>query len=222
MTNLIDAAVLPDPLVSEHPTVEEESDWRDRGSKSELRQDLWHGDDGDFGAMTRFGMGWGPLEVRRANRYHSAIYEGQLVRVLDLVVAGEPRYRITVRDEGGRVRITDQRTGTELVSEAALRDAGATRTFEGGRYATHLGGREVEDVSRLDHYEPAPAPAAEEAPGTGVDPAVVDQLRQLAADVQDVLTPARREKRYLPRSAMDAIDEITTLIGGEVRGRVDE
>lgn len=208
MTNLIDPAIVYDPVAAEHPTMTEDPDWRDRGSSSEMTSKLWHGDDGDFGGLTRFGMGWGPIEVRRADRFRSAVRERQLVRVLDLVVAGEARFRVSVTGERG-VKIKDLQTNRELVTAAQLADAGAAIYDEGATDRLH-----ARDVETLD---PIGANAIIDD-GTAttntipVDRDTITRLQDLTTAIQLQLTPTRREKRYVPRDAMNAIDELTTLL----------
>lgn len=149
-------AALPDPVRSSHVDVVEPADWRDRGSASDLTTQLWHTKE-DFGAHTRFGFGWGPVEVIRSVRNGD-------VRIIDVVVAGKLAAAVQVHDESSRVLVTTDRSP-------------ATENLE---------------------------PSDE----------VTGRLKELRRTLKDELTDRRREKKYVTRGTIDAIDEIMELING--------
>lgn len=214
MPNLTDPSILEDPVEIHHGDVFEEPDWRDRGSTSELTTPMWYGGDGDFGAMTRFGLGWGPLEVRRARRYGSP----DTTRVLDLIVAGVPHLRIFVRGEGDQVRVLDTYVRDEDLDDPRHATTIATRYVEGDPRT--IASHDVEIIPSIDGHEPEPPRAHD--PDDAVLITFVERLKECSLTVQEHLTEERRSKRYLPRAAMDAIDQITTLITeftGEERAR---
>lgn len=190
MTGTTLAPLPPDPVRSSHEEVLEAADWRDRGSGTDMVTRLWHSRCGDFGAFTRFGLGWGPIEVVRAGRYklnagadgvchprdHRATPypEDDHVRVLNLLVAGEPRLTIHVAAEGAvNVLRHDDPTAVTTPAPAVPVTADGDVTVPAATYAT---------------------------------------LRRLCREIQDDLTPERRRKKYFTKDTLAALDEINRLV----------
>jgi hypothetical protein len=207
MSNLTTAAVLDDPVVSAHPLVEEEPDWRDRGASAEMATPLWHGDDHDFGALTRFGMGWGPLEVQRTSRSVHRDTE-RVTRVLTVVLSGTPAVRVTTTDE----HLDDVTIFDEDADESDVLTTPATATtlrtlapaavrYDERRYASD------EVVPPVDAYVETVTPS-----NNGDDDERLEHALQLSRSIQEILTPKRRESRYVPVSAIALVDELHELL----------
>ena len=163
------------PIANRHPHVDEAADWRDRRSNTDLVTKLWHDKDGDFGAHTRFGFGWGPVEIVRAVR-------DDAVRTVEVLVAGEAVAMIRVHDESDDVEV-----GTR-----------APKGFSGSH----------------EPYVLSESQGPEDM-GTHDSPAVsyvLDCLLTLSNSLQEDLTEQRRVKKYVPRSTIDALDQIHVLL----------
>ena len=94
-------AVHPD-----HPGRHDNTDWQQR-PLDQMTSQIWHGDDDDHGAMTRFGMGWGPLEVVRAHREVKNDKGPKVYRVLEIFGGGTLRLRIRFSPTGRSFTVTD-------------------------------------------------------------------------------------------------------------------
>lgn len=158
-------AVLQNPVRSAHPDVTEPEDWRDRGTHSDLATPLWFTSKHDHGAYTRFGFGWGPLEVVRDNRTENG------TRTVKVRVTGHDVATVRTSDDGGVVQVT-----------------------------TH---EATEDQVVATHHDVELVPD---------DVAMTKKLRGLAEVFKADLTAKRREKKYVTRAVIDAIDEFVELI----------
>jgi hypothetical protein len=86
----------------------ENSDWQ-RRTLDKLTSQIWHGDDDDHGAMTRFGMGWGPLEVVRARRSVKMDKGPHVYRTIEIFGGGVLRLAVTFSPTGRSFKIVDER-----------------------------------------------------------------------------------------------------------------
>jgi hypothetical protein len=118
-------------LVRDQRNVRENSDWQQRPLDA-MTSKIWHGDDDDHGAMTRFGMGWGPLEVVRAQRTVKMDKGPHVYRTLEIFGGGLLRLKITFSPTGRSFKVVDERERAGHVSTGqvdpqdaavALRDA---------------------------------------------------------------------------------------------------
>lgn len=122
---------------------------------------LWFTSKHDIGAYTRFGFGWGPIEVIRDERRENG------VRVVKVRINGETINTIEVDDRGSIVRTHTEDSADVMTS----------------------------------------------APKTGCAADVMtDKLRGLVEVFKTDLTDKRREKKYVTRAMIDAIDELTDIV----------
>lgn len=161
-------AVLNNPVRSAHPNVVEPDDWRDRGSASDMVTPLWFSDKNDHGAYTRFGFGWGPLEVTRDNITEHG------TRTVRVRVTGRDVATVRTSDDGMVIQVTTHDAGEDqMVSVPVPKTAAVTKT---------------EDVT------------------------VTEKLRSLVEVFKTDLTDKRRDKKYFPKSTLDAIDELIEVV----------
>lgn len=97
---------------SDHP------DWQQR-PLSQMTSQIWQGDDDDHGAMTRFGMGWGPIEVVRAHRFVKNDKGPKVYRTMEIYGGGALRLTITFSPTGRAFTVTDARTRSNMVPTGA-------------------------------------------------------------------------------------------------------
>lgn len=159
-------AVLQNPVRSFHPEVDEPVDWRDRGSASDMATPLWFTSDHDHGAYTRFGFGWGPIEVVRDDRTPNG------TRTVKVRISGRDAATVRTSDDGGVVQVTTHEAAEDQIVSC---------------------------------------PTVELTPD---DVAVAKKLRSLAETLKTDMTPRRREKKYVPKSTIEAIDELIEVIDG--------
>jgi hypothetical protein len=103
--------VLDNPVRSAHPDVVEPDDWRDRGTASDMVTPLWFTNKNDHGAYTRFGFGWGPIEVTRDDLSEHG------TRTVGVRVAGRDVASVRTSDDGRVVQVaTHDATEDQMVS----------------------------------------------------------------------------------------------------------
>lgn len=168
---------------------------------NEMASQMWHGDDADFGAHTRYGWGWGPIEVIRANRMLTVspnlpllVDEQRLTRTVEMRVAGTKRLIIKVFGEGESVTVYDD-DGLRLLP-----------VIDHSAYQ-----KDVEPV--LDDESTSPEDRlkktlVEFAATTGT----VEDIRDLVKTATTALTPQRRKSRYLPAEVTHALDELSRIL----------
>lgn len=97
-----------DLVKNKHPEVIEHGDWQQRRLDA-ITSKIWHGADDDHGAMTRFGMGWGPLEVVRAQRTIKRDKGQHVYRTIQVYGGGVLRLTVTFSPTGRSFKIVDER-----------------------------------------------------------------------------------------------------------------
>jgi hypothetical protein len=227
MSNLTTSARLADPLRQEYLTVEEEDDWRDRGSKTELTTPLWHGEHGDFGALTRFGLGWGPLEVQRTRR--EVVTTDRLRRVLTVLIAGKPAVQVVTSGEHlDEVTIIDDEVDELETPGTATRldtvKAPVHVRYDERQYAhddvtppldAYDGNGHGDTTSVADLVTPTSGDGDAPDASDALRPATVDHLRRLSATIQEHLTPARRKSKYVSAAVLTNLDELDAILNGD-------